>query len=328
MRPSVILTYGDASETQLEQEILQAIDAEISHIHKFDHPEALEAASCADALIVGLEEIRKDLIARMDRCRIISRLGTGIDTIDVDAATKRGIWVSYVPDYSIDEVSAHAIALLLAQARHLPHWIELGRQGIFGARPLPPILRLKGQILGVLGFGRIGRAAAEKGLGLGLEVIACDPYLEDQVIETAGVRAVDLETLLRTSDYISLHLPLADSTHHIVNGEALSLMKPTAFLINTARGPLIDEDALLKAVQSGQIAGAALDVFSVEPPPPDHPLLHEKRIIITPHVAFYSEASLRDLRSRGAEEVVRVLTGKKPRSAANLISISEEEKHV
>ena len=319
MKPTVIIAYADASDTKVEQEILKAIDANILYIRKFDTEEALEAASKADALMVGLEEVRANLIARMDRCRIISRLGTGLDTIDIEAATKRGILVTYVPDYSIDEVSAHAIALLMAQARGLAKLLEMTRRGIWNSSTVGPIYRLKGQIFGVVGFGRIGQATAAKGRGLGLEVVVHDPYLDDQVIEATGVRAVDWETLLRTSDYISLHTPLTDNTYHLINAEALALMKPTAYLINTARGPLIDEDALLKAVRSGQIAGAALDVLTVEPPPPDHPLLHEKQIIVTPHFAFYSEAAKHDLRMRGAEEVVRALTGVSPRSPVNQI---------
>ena len=170
-----------------------------------------------------------------------------------------------------------------------------------------------------MGFGRIGQATAAKGRGLGLEVIAHDPYQDDQVILAAGARAVDWETLLRTADYISLHTPLTDSTYHMINAEALLQMKPTAYLINTARGPLIDEDALLAAVRSGQIGGAALDVLTTEPPPPDHPLLREERIIVTPHIAYYSEAAKRDLRARGADEVVRALTGIAPRSPVNKI---------
>lgn len=319
MKPTVIIAYTDASDAKEEQAILKAIEADILYFRKFDTEEALEAVSQADALMVGLEEVRAHLIARMERCRIISRLGTGIDTIDIEAATQRGILVTYVPDYSIDEVSAHAIALLMAQARRLPDYLEMTRQGLWNSGAVSPIQRLKDQTLGVAGFGRIGQATAEKGRGLGLKVIAYDPYLDDQIIEAAGVQAVDRETLLRTSDYISLHTPLTDSTYHMINAEALTLMKPTAYLINTARGPLIDEDALLDAVRSGQIAGAALDVLTVEPPSPDHPLLHEKNILITPHAAFYSEAAKRDLRIRGAEEVVRALKGEAPRSPVNQI---------
>jgi D-3-phosphoglycerate dehydrogenase len=320
MKPIVIIAYTDAADTPVEQEILQAIGAEIWYIRKFDTEDALQAAGQADALMVGLEEVRADLIARLDRCRIISRLGTGVDTIDIEAAMARGILVTYVPDYAIDEVSAHAIALLLALARRLPNLIEAIRQGGWVPSGLGPIHRLQDQTLGIVGFGRIGQATAAKGRGLGLRVIAYDPYLAAPAIEAAGAEPVDWETLLRRSDYISLHTPLSPTTHHLVNAQALSLMKPTAYLINTARGPLIDEAALLQAVQSGQIAGAGLDVLAVEPPPPDHPLRQEQRIIITPHIAYYSEAAKRDLRARGAEEVVRALSGEPPRSPVNQVN--------
>ncbi len=275
--------------------------------------------SQADALIVTLQELRADLIAKLERCRIISRLGTGYDSIDIEAATERGILVTYVPDYGIDEVSAHAIALLMAHARSLPSVLAASRQGIWDPKVVQPIKRLKDQTLGVAGLGRIGQATAKKGLGLGLRVIACDPHLAAEVFEAAGVQAVDWETLLRTADYVSLHTPFIEATRHLIDAQALSLMQSSAFLINTARGPLIDEAALLEAVQSGQIAGAALDVLAVEPPPPDYPLLHEERILITSHLAWYSEEAKRDLRVRGAEEVVRVLSGQSPRSPVNQI---------
>ena len=158
-------------------------------------------------------------------------------------------------------------------------------------------------------------------VAIGLDVMAYDPYIASDVIKAAGVRAVDLETLLRTSDYISLHVPLLDSTRHIIDATTLSWMKPTAFLINAARGGLIDEDALLHALRNGQIAGAALDVFAVEPPPSDHPLLHEERAWVTPHVGWYSEAARRDVRIRAAEEVVRVWRGETPRCPANRVGL-------
>jgi len=320
MKPTVVITYADAADTKVEQEVLSAIDPTILYIRDLASEEGQEAIAEADAVIVALEEVRADLIAKMRRCKLISRLGTGVDSIDVVAATKHNIWVTYVPDYSMDEVSAHTITLLLALARRLPRLITLTRQGIWDSRSVRPIQRLRDQTLGIVGFGRIGRETAKKGLGLGLNVIIHDPYVDARAIESGGFQAVNWETLLRTSDYISLHTPLTETTYHLIDDQALSLMKPTAFLINTARGPLIDEEALLRAIRSEQIAGAALDVLTVEPPPPDHPLLHEERIIVTPHIAFYSEASRRDLHVRGAEEVVRVLSGQSPRSPVNQIT--------
>jgi D-3-phosphoglycerate dehydrogenase len=261
----------------------------------------------------------------MTRCRIVSRVGTGLDAIDIPAATQLGIWVTNVPDYSVDEVSTHAITLLLAQARRLPRILEATRRGVWDSRIARPFPRLKGQTLGVLGFGRIAQAVAAKGRGLGLEVSAHDPFIAPQIMAAAGVRAVSAEVLWRESDFISLHTPLTDTSRHIVNAQALAQMKPTAYLINTARGPLVDEAALLAAVRAGQIAGAALDVLEVEPPPADHPLLHDDRILITPHYAWYSEAANVDVRVRGAEEVVRVWRGERPRCPANEVTLPRRE---
>ena len=320
MAPTVVIAYPGFGDIRIEEDMLSAIDANVSHVANLDTPSSREVAAQADALMVTLQPVPAELIATMERCRIISRVGTGLDAIDIDAATKHGIWVTYVPDYAVDEVSTHAIASLLAHARGFPRLLESTRRGEWGNKVVAPIRRLQGQTLGFLGFGRIGRAVGSKARGLGLEVVVHDPYLDSLPPESSDAQLVDWETLLRTSDYISLHVPLTEGTRHIINSKSLSSMKPTAFLINTARGALIDEDALLEAVRSGQIAGAALDVLSAEPPPVDHPLLHEERVWITPHSAWYSEESMEDMRTRGAEEVVRVLQGQKPRSPVNQIN--------
>lgn len=319
MKPKVVIAYTGFGDIELESKILRQIDAEIIHSGNLTDPEALEAVKDADAIIVTLQKVTGDIINSMERCKIISRAGTGLDTIDIPTATERGIWVTYVPDYSIDEVSAHAIALLMSLARGIPKMVQATRSGVWNAAAWGPVYRLHDQTLGVLGFGRIGQATAEKGRGLGLKVIAYDPYANQEVADKLGVQIVDLETLTRESDYISLHSPLIDSTKHIVNADFLAKMKPTAYVINAARGPLIDEEALLKAVQSGQIAGAGLDVFAVEPLPADSPLLQEERILVTPHAAWYSEEAKLDMRTRATEEVVRILSGQPPRAPANKI---------
>lgn len=320
MKPKVVIAYTGFGDIELESKILRQIDAEIIQTGNLTEPEALEAVKDADAIIVTLQKVTGDIIKSMERCKIISRAGTGLDTIDIPTATERGIWVTYVPDYSIDEVSAHAIALLMALARGIPKMVQATRSGVWDAAAWGPVYRLKDQTLGVLGFGRIGQATAEKGRGLGLKVIAYDPYANQEVADKLGVQIVDLETLTRESDYISLHSPLIDSTKHIVNADFLEKMKPTAYLINAARGPLIDEEALLKAVQSRQIAGAGLDVFAVEPLAADSPLLQEERILVTPHAAWYSEEAKLDMRTRATEEVVRILSGQPPRAPANKIA--------
>ncbi len=324
--PTVVIAYNEFPDTTVEAEILKAVEATVLHARGLETPEQLEAARQADALMVTTHKVSASLLAGMARCRIISRVGTGLDAIDIPAAAERGIWVTNVPDYSVDEVSTHAITLLLAYARRLPRMLDSTRRGVWDSMIARPFPRLKGQTLGLLGFGRIAQATAAKGRGLGLEVMAHDPYVPPQAMEAAGVRGVDAETLWRESDFISLHTPLTEGTRHIVNAPAFAQMKPAAFLINTARGPLVDEEALLHAVRSGQIAGAALDVLTVEPPPPDHPLLHEERIMVTPHYAWYSEAANHDVRVRGAEEIVRVFRGERPRCPANEIKDRRKEK--
>jgi D-3-phosphoglycerate dehydrogenase len=319
MSVTVVAAYGSPADSQLERELLQAVDATLVHVANLEAPEAREQLRTADAIMVQTHPVSAELIGSLERCRIISRSGTGLDAIDISAATTHGIWVAYVPDYSIDEVSSHAVGLLLAHARNIPWQIEEVRAGKWtspyqtGGRRK----RLRGQKLGVIGFGRIGQAMAAKSRALGLEIIAHDPYLNGESV--AGTSLVALETLLRESDYVSLHVPLTDDNRRFLDAQAFALMKPSAVVINTARGGLIDEEALLNAVQSGQIAGAALDVLSVEPPPPDHPLLHDPRILVTPHSGWYSEDAAVDVRVRAAEEVVRVLRGEQPRCPVNQI---------
>jgi len=319
MKPKVVIAYTGFGDIELEKKILSQIDAEVIHSENLRSPEALEAVKEADAVMVTLERVTAEIINSMKRCRLISRAGTGLDTIDIPTATERGIWVTYVPDYSIDEVSAHAIALILSLARGIPFLSQSTRSGVWNSAAWGPIYRLKDQTLGILGLGRIGQATAEKGRGLGLQVIAYDPFGSQEVADALGVRLVDLDTVARESDYISLHSPLIDSTRHIINADFLSKMKPSAYIVNAARGPLIDEEALLAAVRSGQIAGAGLDVLAIEPIDPNSPLLKEDRILITPHAAWYSEQAKLDMRTRATEEVVRILSGQPPRAPANKI---------
>lgn len=324
MNPIVVVAHDEFTDAAVEEDVLSAVGATVLYPRNLTGPEAIEAAIEADALIVARQMVSAELLHRLRRCRIVSRAGTGVDNIDVEAASKCGIWVTNVPDYSVDEVSTHAIALLLAHVRRIPRLVELTRRGIWDSMLVRPLERLADQTLGILGFGRIGRAVARKGIGLGLAVIAHDPFVDAASMEQMGVRAVDFEAVLRTSDFVTLHMPLTSATHHLIDAQALSLMKPSAFLINTARGGLVDEDALLHAVEAGEIAGAALDALSVEPPPLDDPLLHDERILITPHIGWYSEASGRDMRAWSAQEVVRVLSGEPPRYPVNQIVLGSE----
>jgi len=314
---TVVVAHESYVISELERDAFRAIDATVVQTGNLETPTALEAARKADALMVTIQPVDAKLIQSLERCQIIARVGTGLDAIDIPAATERGIWVTSVPDYSIDEVSTHAIALLLNQARRLQKMFASVKAGRwYDAAAIEPAPRLQGQVLGLIGYGRIGRMAAAKARGLGLNVIVYDPFIAiDEAQDT--VKQVDLDTLLTSADFISLHTPLTQSSRQIINAAALEKMKPSAYLINTARGELIDEEALLAAVQRGSIAGAALDVLTVEPPPPDFPLLHEERITITPHAGWYSEASKLDVRAKAIADVARVLSGEAPRSPVN-----------
>jgi D-3-phosphoglycerate dehydrogenase len=314
---TVVVAHESYLISELEIDAFRAIDATVVQTGNLERPEALEAARKADALMVTIQTVDAALIGSLENCKIIARVGTGLDAIDIPATTEHGIWVTSVPDYSIDEVSTHAIALLLNYARRLQKMFASVRAGRwYDAATIEPAPRLQGQVLGLIGYGRIGRTVAAKARGLGLEVIVYDPFIE---IDTAqdSVLQVDLDALFASADFISLHTPLSGSSRHIINAAALEKMKSSAYLINTARGELIDEKALLTAVQSGSIAGAALDVLTVEPPPPDFPLLQDERITITPHAGWYSEASKLDVRVKAIDDVARVLSGKAPRSPVN-----------
>jgi D-3-phosphoglycerate dehydrogenase len=280
-------------------------------------PEAiLEVARHADALLVTYAKVTADIIGKLERCRIISRFGIGVDNVDLGAATKAGIVVTRVPDYCIDEVSDHTMALLLALVRKIPFANSRTQAGRWEMPAVVPIHRLRGTVLGLIGFGRIPQLVAPKAQAFGLRVVSYDPYVQEEVLNRAGVERMEFGELVKVSDYISIHTPLMPETHHLFSAEVFGRMKPTAYLVNTARGPIIDEDALARALDRGQLAGAALDVLEKEPPSAS-PLLGRDNVILTPHTGFYSEESLVDLQMKASEEVVRVLTGQPPRNPVN-----------
>jgi D-3-phosphoglycerate dehydrogenase len=318
--PTVVIAHTNQNEAETELAVLgRQPDLEIVFHPKLDMPEAREALATCDALTVGLHDVTDEMLAAMPNCKIVVRVGTGYDAIDYEAAARRGVWVTNVPDYSIDEVSTHALTLMLALARHLKGHLNVIAEGDWHYLSATPIRRLRGQTLGVIGYGRIGSEMGRKGQGIGLRVIAHDRYLPDERIRELGAEPVDFDTLMRESDFISLHVPLNDTTRRIIDARALGLMKPGAFLVNTARGDVVDVDALVAAVRSGQIAGAAIDVLPVEPPPPDAPVLHEPNIIVTPHIGWASVEAGIDSRQRGMEDVLRVLRGERPRTPVNEI---------
>lgn len=271
----------------------------------------------ADALLVQWMPLSADVLDRFPRCRAISRYGIGVDMIDLAAATSRGIHVFNVSDYCIDEVATHTMLLLLALNRHLPALTRIVERGAWTMDNLPPIRRVSEQVLGVVGFGRIGKRVVAKARGLGLNVLVCDPLVPPAVVEQHGVQASGLEQLLARSDYVTLHCPLTSATRHLISAAELALMQPSAFLINVSRGPLVDEQALHAALSSDALAGAALDVLESEPPRAGHPLLGLSNVIVTPHVAYHSLEALAELRQTAAHNIVRLFAQQELRNLVN-----------
>jgi D-3-phosphoglycerate dehydrogenase / 2-oxoglutarate reductase len=296
--------------------VLGKIDADLL-LAKGTKPEAiLQVAKDADAVLTTYAKVTAEMIPQLSRCRIISRFGIGVDNVDITSATKQGIVVTRVPDYCLDEVSDHAMALLLALARKIPFSNARTHGGTWEMKAVVPIHRLRGKVLGLVAFGQIPQLVAPKAQAFGMRVVAYDPYISSEILSRANVERVEFEELLGISDYVSIHTPLLPNTHHLFNADAFRRMKPSAYLINTARGPIVDEVALAAALDGKQIAGAALDVMENEPPN-GSPLLGRENIILTPHTSFYSEESLVDLQIKASEEVVRVLSGDSPRNPVN-----------
>ncbi|MEJ2374400.1 MAG: C-terminal binding protein [Pseudolabrys sp.] len=271
----------------------------------------LEVARDADAILVTYAKLPGDLIRQLTRCKAIGRFGLGVDNIDLPACKEKGIKVNYVPDYCIHEVSDHAVAMLLALIRKIPYSNKLVQAGRWEMPAVVPIRRIEGTVLGLLGFGNIPRLVAPKAKAFGLKVIAYDPYAKPEVFKNADVESVDLDTLLSTSDYVSVHAPHTPQTRGMVNAAAFGKMKKGAYIVNTARGPLIDEAALIAALDSGHLGGAALDVVAVEPLAKESPLLGRDNVILTPHTAFYSIEALDELQTKCATDLARVLSGEK-----------------
>src|SRR5262245_10880701 len=314
----MIVAVSDSVFPNLEpaRQVLASIGAELQMAAEPTPDAIVRAAASADALLVTYAKITADMIRQMPRCRIISRFGIGVDNVDLAAATSAGIVVTKVPDYCIDEVSDHALALLLALVRKIPSSSARTHAGRWEMKAVVPIHRLRGSVLGLVGFGRIPQLVAPKAHSFGMKVVSHDPFVAADVFTRAGVESVDFTELLRVSDYVSLHTPLLPETRGLFNKETLGQMKPGSYLVNTARGPIIDEGALAEALDAGRLAGAALDVMTQEPPP-SSPLFGRDNVIITPHTSFYSEESLVELQIKAAQEVVAVLSGTAPRNPVN-----------
>lgn len=275
-----------------------------------------EAEDCDALLNTYAGPITAEVMARMPRCRIIARYGIGVDTIDLVAATQAGIIVTNNPTYCIEEVAEHTMALLLACARKVALYDRLVRGGRWEVPPGKPMFRLSGRTLGLVGFGNIAREVAVRAAAFGMRIVFADPFVKEGQFEAPG-KKVELDALLRESDFVSVHPPLTPQTRKMINDEALSKMKPSAFLINCSRGPVVDTEALVRALDAKKIAGCALDTTDPEPLPDLHPLRGRENVIVTPHVAWYSEQALVGLQAGAPSEVRRVLMGEWPVNVVN-----------
>jgi D-3-phosphoglycerate dehydrogenase / 2-oxoglutarate reductase len=320
---TVVIADYDYGDVDIERAIIEPAGFELVAAQCKTEDEVIDVAHHAAAVVAQYATISARVIASLPECRVIARYGTGVDIVDVEAATRHNILVTNVPnDWCENEVADHAMALLLAVARKLNVYDRTTRGGIWRWQSGAPIHRLRGNVLGLLSFGAIARAIAARAAGFGMRIAAHDPYLSAEEIADAGARGVSFDELVTESDYLVIQAPLTSQTHHLFDEVQLRRMKPTAILVNTARGPIVDDRALHRALSEGWIAGAGLDDIEEEPAKvrdwrADNPLFTLDNVVITPHAAYYSEEAIDTVRRFAAEEVVRVLTGRPPLSPVN-----------
>jgi len=316
-RYTAVATDLGYASFDLERKALAAADCELV-LCEDNSPEGL-AKTCAPAhgLLARQSKINAELIGKMKNCQVIARYGVGVDSVDIAAATAAGIVVAHVPNYCMEDVASHALALLLSAVRGTVWRDRRVRSGAWDAGAGYEIHRFSGRTLGIVGLGAIPQKLAELVSGFGMRLLAHDPYMAQEVAEKLKVKLVDLATLCRESDYVSVHAPLNDQTRHMLSDAEFELMKKGVIVVNTSRGPVIDEEALARALEAGKVFTAALDVYEAEPLPATSPLRKFERVILSDHAGWYSEEATAELQRRTAEAVAAVLSGKKPESVVN-----------
>jgi phosphoglycerate dehydrogenase-like enzyme len=320
-RPLAVYTDTDGIDAALGIDMLEAAGFEVVRLETRDTDEIVEAARDAEALLVGYANLTRDMIERMPRLKIAALLSMGVDNVDVDAATEHGVWVTNILGAATEEVAAHALALALQAARGIDRAATATRAGEWRLEGEPPML-LSAATLGVVGLGRIGRKLAQYAQPLFREILGTDPMLPDDDATRAelaglGVRRVSLEELRALSDVVSLHLPLTPDTEGLVDAAFLESMPKGSILVNVSRGGLVDETALVDALDRGRLSGAALDVTAVEPAPLDHPFRRHPRVVLTPHVAYLSDRTDREYVSRQAANVIALAERGRPDTPVN-----------
>ncbi len=315
-KAKVVLTDYVWESLDVEKKTLEGLADLVAFKAKSMDEVLPELAGCDAMLNTYLAPIDAEVMAKMPKCRIIARYGIGVDTIDLEAATKAGIIVTNNPTYCIEEVAEHTMALLLACVRKVAFYDRLVRDGRWEVPPGKPMHRMVGRTLGLVGFGNIARQVAVRAAAFGLRVLFADPNVKQGQFDAPG-KKVELPELFRESDFVSLHPPLMPQTRKMINDETLAQMKPSAFLINCARGPIVDTEALVRALDAKRIAGCALDTIDPEPLPNPHPLRGRDNVVIAPHAAWYSEEAMVGLQAGAPNEVRRVLSGEWPVNVVN-----------
>jgi D-3-phosphoglycerate dehydrogenase len=329
MTATVVIADYDYGDFAIEREIIEGAGFALRALQCTSDDELIAGAEEADSVMTQYARVGARTVAQLPRLRHIARYGVGLDIVDVDAATRAGVLVTNVPaEYCRDEVADHALAMVLFFARKLRVFDEAVHAGTWRWQAGRPLRRLRGSRLGIIGLGSIGRAIAERAAAFGLELVAHDPYLDAAAAERLGVRLVEFGELIETSDYVVVQAPLTAETRGLFDRATLARMKPGAVLIDTARGPIVETDALYDALSDGRLAGAGLDDLPEEPAKqpswqPDNPLLTLSNCLVTPHVAYYSDDSIRYARTFASEEVVRVLRGEPPHSPVNLDRLAQ-----
>jgi len=302
--------YGSYDE---ENAVLKEIGVCVEIHDQMDEEETVRVLRQADGILVNLHPLPAAVIEKLEKCRVISRYGVGYDNVDVQTATSKGIWVARVPDYCLEDVSDQALALLLGCIRKVAFKDRRIREGAWNLHKVQPSYRIAGRTLGLIGYGAIARTLHRKLSGFGLaRVLVFDPYLDPKKISENGAESASLRKLLKEADYVSVHAPLNEETRGVIGSRELALMKKTAILVNTSRGPLLEEQAVADALAGGKIAAAGLDVFETEPLPPDSPLLKLDNAVLSDHAGWYSEESVAELKTKAARNVLAVLKGDKP----------------
>ncbi len=314
--PTVMIADCDHASVDIERDTLKLICREVPWQSCRTEEDVIRVCSAAEGLLVQYSPLTARVLRELKRCKGIVRYGVGVDTIDLEAASELGIVVSNVPDYGTEEVSDHALALILNLTRKIYRADSLVKRGVWDFTLMKPVPRLGELTLGIVGFGRIGSSLARKAESLGMRIIACDPYMPPSAIP-GYVSIHGLEALLESADIVSVHCPLNPETRNLLSSERIARMKPGAYLVNTARGGIVDEDALARALEEGRLAGVALDVLAAEPIRPDHPLLRHPDFLCTPHMAWHSSQAERDLKRKAAEEIARIVTGQPPKYQVN-----------